>query len=86
MDDIDDVEIGEIGGRLSRGPSGRVRRAGLLFAALLVVAATLAVTVGDGSRAWGYAGAFTVTVAIGAAVFVHAHTRDRASSGATDRR
>lgn len=84
MKEIDDVEIGEIGPRSSRAP-GRVRRAGLLFAAVLVVAATVAFALGDGSRAWGYAGAFAVTVAIGAGVFVHAHRRGRVASGETDR-
>lgn len=77
MEEIDDVQIGK---SPSRGPSGRVRRAGLLFAVLLAVAATLAVTVGDGSRAWGYAGAFAVTVAIGAGVFAQANRRDRGST------
>lgn len=79
MKEIDDIDIGGIGTRSSRGTSARVRSAGILFAAVLVVAAAVAFALGDGSRAWGYVGAFAVTVAIGAGTFVRANRRDRRS-------
>lgn len=81
MEELDDVEIGEIGKRSSRGPSQRLLRASLLFGAVLVVAATAALALGENSRAWGYVGAFAVTAAIGAAVIVRADRHARGSLG-----
>jgi hypothetical protein len=55
-----------------------LRQAGTFFVFTLIGAVAVAVFAGDPGRAWGYLGAFALTVALGVGLAVRADQHNRA--------